>query len=385
MTGERLRRTRDKIVRLTQAGLDWVTFSVEATEELRRAIPFDRSCWHMVDPGTVLFTGSLNQNVGCSGAWLAEYEYVVEDVNKWAFLARSGRRAGATSLATHGDLSRSARHRSHETYGIADELRGSFVADGAYWGAAGFLRDSDRPWFTDDDVRFLAALSEPIAHALRRALLTPWLRTEEYDDGGPGVVVLDEHGHVESISPAAEHWIAQMIEVPPPATPVDSKMVQVVAARARGLRVGQDPLELAARSRVQTTSGRWLLLYGTRLSGGAAGRTAVIIQPAASHEVAPLVALAYGLSERECQITRLCMQGQPTNQMAQTLGVSPYTVQDHSSRSSTKLERGAEANWSARSSWSTTSRAGRMSPTRRPAGSGRPHRVPKSPRPEQAR
>jgi hypothetical protein len=143
--GDRLRRARDRIVRLAEAGLDWVTFSTEATEELRRAVLFDSSCWHMVDPGTVLFTGSLNQNVSCSGAWLAEYEYVVEDVNKWSFLARSGRRAGATSLATHGDLSRSARHRSQETYGFGDELRGSFVVDGAYWGAAALLRHNDQP------------------------------------------------------------------------------------------------------------------------------------------------------------------------------------------------------------------------------------------------
>ena len=120
-----------------------------------------------------------------------------------------------------------------------------------------------------------------------------------------------------------------MIEIPPPAVPADSKMLQVVAAQARALRAGQDPLELAARSRVQTKSGRWLLLYGTRLSGGVGGRTAVIIQPAAPHEVAPLVALAYGLSERECQVTRLCMKGQATKEIAQTLGVSPYTVQDH--------------------------------------------------------
>ena len=329
MTEARQRRARDTIDRLARAGLDWVTFSVEATDELRRAIPFDRSCWHMVDPGTVLFTGSLNQNIGCSGAWLAKYEYVVDDVNKWWFLARSGRHAGATSLATHGDLSRSARQRTREADGIGDELRGSFVVDGAYWGAAGFLRDRDRPWFTEEDVRFLASLSEPIAAAFRRALLTPWVTTDEGRDDGPGVVVFDEHGEVESISPAAERWIGQFIEVPPTSAPADSKMLQVVAARARALRAGQDPLELAARSRAQTRSGRWLLLYGTRLSGGADGRTAVIIQPAAPHEVAPLVALAYGLSERERQITRLCMQGQSTNRMARALGVSPYSVQDH--------------------------------------------------------
>lgn len=328
MNGVPRRRARDEIERLACAGLDWVTFSVEATETLRRVIAFDRSCWHTVDPGTVLFTGSLNQNVGCSGAWLAEYEYVVEDVNKWSFLARSGRRAGATSLATHGDLSRSARHRSREAYGIGDELRGSFVVDGAYWGAAGFLRDGDRPWFTEEDVRLLASLSQPIAEAFRRALLTAWVATAEPCDDGPGVVVFDEHGNAESISPEAERWIAQLIEIPPPSVPADSKIVQVVAARARALRAGQDPLEMAARSRVQTKSGRWLLLYGARLSG-AERHTAVIIQPAGAYDVAPLVALAYGLSERECEITNLCIKGQSTKEIAQTLSVSPYTVQDH--------------------------------------------------------
>jgi DNA-binding CsgD family transcriptional regulator len=143
------------------------------------------------------------------------------------------------------------------------------------------------------------------------------------------VVVFDDHGQVESISPAAERWIAQMIEIPPPAAPADSKILQVVAVRARALRAGQDPLELAARSRVRTISGRWLLLYGSRLSGGADGRTAVIIQPAAPQEVGPLVALAYGLSERERQVTRLCLKGRSTKEIARTLGVSPYTVQDH--------------------------------------------------------
>jgi DNA-binding CsgD family transcriptional regulator len=323
------RRTREGIAQLARAGLDWVTFSVEVTEKLRRVLPFDRSCWHMVDPGTVLFTGSLNQNVGCSGAWLAEHEYVVEDVNKWAFLARSGRLAGATSLATHGDMSRSARHRSHEAHGIGDELRGSFVVNGTYWGAAGFLRDSGRPWFSEGDVRYLASLSEPIADGYRRAMLSAMMTPETPDDDAPGVVVFDHQGHAELISLEAKRWIEQMIEIPAPCTPDDSKMLQSVAARARHLRPGHDPLEVEARARVRTKSGRWLLLYGTRLSGGVDGCIAVIIQPAAPSEVAPLVALAYGLSERECQVTRLCLKGQSTKDIAQSLNVSAYTVQDH--------------------------------------------------------
>lgn len=129
--------------------------------------------------------------------------------------------------------------------------------------------------------------------------------------------------------PAAERWIDQIVELPSPETPAESKTVQAVAARARGLRDGQDPLEVPARSRARTRSGHWLLLYGTRLAGRSDGRTAVIIQPAAPAEVAPLVALAYGRTEREIRVTRLCLQGKSTEQMAQALHLSPYTVQDH--------------------------------------------------------
>ena len=232
--GQRARRTRQEVVRLARVGLDWVTFATEASDAIRRVLPFDRACWHTVDPGTVLFTGSLNQNVTCSGAWLAEHEYVTEDVNKWWFLASSGRLAGASSLATHGDLSRSPRHRSHEAYGVDDELRGSFVFDGMYWGAAGFLRDQGEPWFSEEDVRFLASLSEPLADGLRRALVNS-ATTDDPPPHGPGVVVFDERGRVQFISPAAERWIEQLQEVPPPSSPSDSRIVQVVAARARAL------------------------------------------------------------------------------------------------------------------------------------------------------
>ena len=329
MNGDLVRRTRDEIARLGQSGLDWVSFSTQATEALRRVVPFQRCCWHTVDPGTVLFTGSVNQNVGCSGSWLAEHEYVVEDVNKWWFLARSGRRAGATSLATYGDLSRSARHRSQADFGIGDELRGSFVIDDTYWGAAGFLRDEGQPWFTDQEVRFLASLCEPLAGGFRHALLVTMTTTDIAAETDPGVVLFSEDGTEESISPAAERWIEEMVEIPPPTVPAESKIVQAVAARARALAGGQDALQLVARSRVQTRSGRWLLLYGTRLSGGVPGRTAVIIQPATACDVAPLVALAYGLTERECRVTQLCVKGHSTKEIANILALSPYTVQDH--------------------------------------------------------
>jgi DNA-binding CsgD family transcriptional regulator len=326
---DRARRLAAQIRGLASDGLGWVGYASAVDDALRRVVRFDRSCWHSVDPGTVLFTGSLNRDVGCSGSWLAEHEYVIEDVNKWAFLAHSGRCAAATSIATHGDLSRSARHRSHTAYGIGDELRAAFVADDVYWAAAGFLRNEGEPWFTEDEVRLLAELTRAIATGARRTLVINHVEDLVPAVDGPGVVVFDPAGRPEFLSPAAERWIDELIEEPRPAAPGESKIVHAVAARARGGAADADPLQLAARSRVRTRSGSWLLLYGSLLSGGHPGRTAVVIQPASASDVAPVVALAYGLSARECAVTSLCIEGRPTKNIAERLHLSIYTVQDH--------------------------------------------------------
>jgi len=324
-------RVREDIERLRGSGLTWVDYGAAVADALASVTRFDAYCVHTVDPGTILFTGSVNHNVGCSGSWLAHHEYVVEDVNKWSFLARSGRIAGATSIDTHGDPSRSTRHRSHETYGFGDELRVSFVVDGIYWGAAAFLRHADEPWFTEAEVRTLVGLAPSIGAGLRRALLAP--PSSPYVAGtvdhGPGVVVFDADGEPVSISAAAERWIGELVEEPAPTTPTESKTVRAVAARARSIAPGTDPLELAARARVRTRSGRWLLLYGTRLSGDSDGRTAVIIHPATPQDVAPVIALSYGLTDRECQVAMQCVQGRVTKEIARALSLSTYTVQDH--------------------------------------------------------
>ncbi len=133
-----------------------------------------------------MFTGSLNQNVACSGTWLAEHEYVIDDVNQWWFLARSGRLAGSTSIATHGHLDRSTRHRSHAAYGIGDELRGSLVLNGTYWGSVGLLRNEGQPWFTAADVKLLESLCAILAEGFRRALLTAPAATGTPEDDIPG-------------------------------------------------------------------------------------------------------------------------------------------------------------------------------------------------------
>src|SRR6185503_16362841 len=204
-----------------------------------------------------------------------------------------------------------------------------FVLDGVYWGAVGLLRNEGEPFFTPEDVKLLELLSPILAEGFRRALIAPPAKQPPAHDDVPGVVVFDAAGAPESVSPAAELWIAQLAEDPAPANPGESLIVEQIAARARSLPEGHDPLGLAARTRVRTTTGRWFLIYGTRLAGGVEGRTAVIIQPAPHSEIVPIIELAYGLTAREREISQLCLQGLATKAIADALRISGYTVQDH--------------------------------------------------------
>ena len=55
----------------------------------------------------------------------------------------------------------------------------------------------------------------------------------------------------------------------------------------------------------------------------------MIIEPAPAHQLAPLIAAAYGLTSRERHVTELIARGLGTTAIASHLHLSPWTVQDH--------------------------------------------------------
>jgi DNA-binding CsgD family transcriptional regulator len=55
----------------------------------------------------------------------------------------------------------------------------------------------------------------------------------------------------------------------------------------------------------------------------------VIVEPAHPARITPLLMSAYGLTDREQDVTRLVLRGDSTAQIAQRLVVSPHTVQQH--------------------------------------------------------
>jgi DNA-binding CsgD family transcriptional regulator len=58
-------------------------------------------------------------------------------------------------------------------------------------------------------------------------------------------------------------------------------------------------------------------------------QTAVTFEPARPHELAPLVADAYELTDRERVLTQLVAHGLSTDAIAARLEISSWTVQDH--------------------------------------------------------
>ena len=76
-------------------------------------------------------------------------------------------------------------------------------------------------------------------------------------------------------------------------------------------------------------TGTWVVLHGATLVSDGARRVAVIVEPAHPARIIPLLMAAYGLTEREQEVTRLVLQGESTAQIAERLVVSPHTVQEH--------------------------------------------------------
>jgi DNA-binding CsgD family transcriptional regulator len=298
MTAATVSEARRDIHRLCHSGLDWVALSEQAGKLIRGVVPHERVCWHPTDPATFLVTGSYVENLVSEGLPpLSWCEYAVEDVNKWSFLARSPWPVGILSRATRGHPEQSTRFRELlRPLGVGWELRASFVTDSACWGATAICRNRDEPDFSDEEAAFLAGISSTLAEGFRRALLINSVVSER-DADGPGLVLLDDENNITSITPAAERWLDELVNLGNPSEGRHPVALAAVADRARAIAGGDEPSAAVARAR-----------------------------PA---EIAPLIVQAYGLSGRERDVTQLVLQGLSTKEIADRLCISVHTVQDH--------------------------------------------------------
>jgi DNA-binding CsgD family transcriptional regulator len=322
-------RARDRIAELATRGHDLATLWHEATEALAQAVPnYSGPCWYTLDPASLLITSHFNEHMPeIPSEWLAA-EYYEDDVNKLSDVALSERGVSTLHEATGGDPSTSSRWRANMTLGGDQELIACLrTPAGDTWGALGLYREPGRPLFDADEIAVIRSVAPSLAEGARRALPLGEASDPDTPDG-PGLVVLGDDWSVESTTPGVERWLAELPDGDWDGGRLPSA-VHAVAGRA--LRTAEHPDEpgRVAVARVLSRSGTWVVLHGASLVADGARRVAVIVEPAHPARISPLLMSAYGLTEREQDVTRLVLQGESTAQIARRLIVSPHTVQQH--------------------------------------------------------
>ena len=316
---------RRDVVRLAHRGVDVPQLVRDVTRVLRRAVPFDGTCLLTMDPATLLPTGDFVENglPRSTAVRLTEIELREPDVNKFTALARGRRPAAGLAEATAGELDRSTRHRElRRPSGFGDELRLVLTGAAGTWGALTLLREARRSRFTEAETRLMASLSAPLADAVRRATLLGTATAG--GDTDVGLLVLDPDHEIEQANRAADRWLDEL--------GADGRLpvaVRSVAVRAREVANGEAADGSSARARVRTTAGRWVIVQGSLLGDGPGAHVAVLLEAARAPELAPLIADAYGLSDRERRVVELVAQGFATSDIGARLHLSAYTVQDH--------------------------------------------------------
>jgi DNA-binding CsgD family transcriptional regulator len=292
-------------------------------DELRAAMPVDALFLAATDPDTMLGMGAgvvhdMPQTV-CHPFW--EYEFEVPDFNKFADLARAPRPVADLHAATGGRPERSARWRELRTLMDADaELRATFTAGGRGWGLLQLNRAGAAQGFREEEVDFVASIAPAVGRALRQSLVS--YPAQRAAVRGPGMAIVGADNRLLSATPEAMAWFEELESVYRLIDPVHGRdLPSEVMTVAQAARAG------TTRTRARTRSGVWLLIHGSRLQG--ADATAVVIEPAKASEVAPLIVDAYELTPREVDVTRALARGLTTNEIAQELHLSRYTVQDH--------------------------------------------------------
>ncbi len=258
---------------------------------------------------------------------MARQEYYADDVNQLADVARSERGISTLYEATGGDPASSPRWHDNMTMGGDQELIACLrTKSGEVWGALGLYREQGQPLFDHDELDFLRTVAPLLAAGARSSLLLGEATDPEGTDA-PGLIVITEDWEIESATPGVERWLGELPDGDLAAGRLPSAVL-AVAGRALRTATYPDAGEVAV-SRVMARSGRWVVLHGTSLVSSSSRRVAVIVEPAHPGRIAPLLMAAYGLTDREQEVTRLVLQGNSTTDIAGRLFVSANTVQQH--------------------------------------------------------
>jgi DNA-binding CsgD family transcriptional regulator len=319
-------RCGERLEQLSESTLDSESLRREAIGELRRVVGFDRWCWPLADPETLLPSSGLAEHDYMPGVPRAlELEYSCDDFAAKHVLARRARAAGSLRSETGGDLARSPRwDQVMRPVGIGDVAAVACRDAFGCWGWVEAYRDSgDRP-FEQGELDLLARVGRSLGSALRRRAIRTADRPAA-EPGAPGMMVLDSALKLVSSTAGARAWIEAL-----PSSKLFAafgmlpSVVYPAATLARSAGSAGN-----AHALLQTVDGRWLTIQAARLEGGREGDIGVTLRLATPSETFGILCRAYALTRRERDVVQLVLLGLDTGALAERLFISQHTVQDH--------------------------------------------------------
>ena len=322
-------RAHGRIAALTNQGLDLVSLWRESAEVIGSVVPYySAPCWMTLDPASLLITSHFNEYMPVLPPEALTREYDADDVNKLADVVHSADGASTLHEAAGGDPTSTPRWQSNIQLGADQELIVALrTTTGDAWGGLGLYREPGAAMFDRDEIDFTRAIAPLLADGARRALLLGEATDPEGPEA-PGLLIVTSDWELESATPGVEQWMADLPEGEWDAGRLPSVVLSVAAQALRSAEGRDEPGEVAL-ARVLTRSGRWVVLHGATLVSDGQRRIAVIVEPAHPARIGPLLMSAYGLTDREQDVTRLVLQGESTAAIAESLVVSVHTVQQH--------------------------------------------------------
>lgn len=326
------RRVVADIDAVSRAGLDLGTFMEEAIASIGRAVDHVGACVATVDPSTLLVTstlkyGDLHGRDEHDHEW-GLIEYGTDEATSFSELAHRA----VPAVATRSQDPSSARLNEFMSsgFGYHDELRSVVRDRGQVWGGVALFRGPEAPEFDDADVELMAQLSGPLCIGVRAGMLTRLADGDVAPVQGPAVIIVDGQDRVQQYSAGAQGWLQEFLTSDTDTSP--SGTLSALVAAARRYAAGQAPRP--PRCRVRSRSGMWMVLNASPMSprgdaGVGRGDVVVTIDEARPPEIVPLVVAAFDLTQRERDVTQLVLQGLDTKEIASSMHLSRYTVQDH--------------------------------------------------------
>ena len=318
---------------VSRAGLALPEFLDEATTTLQRVVPFVAACLSTLDPATAMvsstrkFAGLVGRND--DDVMWARIEYGRDDPTSITRMVRTGKVSVGVHEELGGDLDQSVRMAEfmEPRFGYRDEARVVFADRTGAWGAISMFRGADEDPFSRSELDYLAGVGPAFTRGIRAGLLAQVNRLDVDPSRGPAVVIIDARDRIAQLSPGASAQLARLATVPNAGDPFT--LVQALVSAAR--RFASGDADRMPRLRVRTDDGVWLVVHAAPLGGreDRAGDVVVTIEEARPQEVIDIVAAAFGLTERERDVFALVLRGSDTKDIASSIHVSPYTVQDH--------------------------------------------------------